>query len=612
MEQTKECIRRIRPYVDRAVIIVDETVTEESKKWLRDHNCEVYFHPWEDSMVKMRNQYLQKCQHGDWIVVSDPDEWFCEEFCKDLRKIIEDAERNGIGLLLINSHDILIKEDGTKEESVSDFFKNLIFKYEEGVRYEGVGEVKEVHEELKLPPGTKVAALPKRYYYEHVKYWHEVWERAARNVFIAGGGNNVGTRNKAWPKLRQICYELGLDTWPKAREYFRRGNIDPRLKEWLWENRQDGWDYEHEMMEFGRWYFEYLHPEEAKFPDGRVWKPIFELKPGSPQEVMRYVEQCYLEVLGRHADDEGKQAYTRAILEGRIRREDLPEILRRSPEYRMRFPEKFKEEKRVKLQVPVDVNVRVSEDMFVQALMRSGTYWQKIKPMLNLAKKLEAYLAIQKKAETGGRGVDEEPVETFQHYVEKIKQIMPPDKYPYILEIGAGAGSETKALMDAGYKVTGITFGKDNIRYAKENYDIDLIEMDMHNLELPEGIFDGVVMIHTFEHALAPHMVVGEIRYVLKDGGRVYLVVPDIKEQTIWHTNLLYPDQIVAMFKFWGFKDLKQTELKSRSGGDKWEFAFEKLPSNHPDFQHNWGYIQHIYKRRAELYADNNDLHRMS
>jgi len=391
--------------------------------------------------------------------------------------------------LLINSHDILIKEDGTKEESVSDFFKNLIFKYDEGVRYEGVGEVKEVHEELKLPPGTKVAALPKKYYYEHVKYWHEVWERAARNVFIAGGGNNVGTRNKAWPKLRQICDELGLDTWPKAREYFRKGNIDPRLKEWLWENRQDGWDYEHEMMEFGRWYFEYLHPEEAKFPDGRVWKPIFELKPGSPQEVMRYVEQQYLEVLGRHADDTGKQAYTRAILEGRIRREDLPEILRRSPEYRMRFPEKFKAEEKVRLQVPVDVHVRVTEDMFVDALMRSETYWQKIKPKLRLANKFEAYLAIQKKAETGGRGVDEEPVETFLHYVEKIKQIMPPGKYPYILEIGAGSGSETKALMDAGYKVTGITFGKDNIRYAKENYDIDLIEMDMHNLELPEGIF---------------------------------------------------------------------------------------------------------------------------
>jgi len=86
-------------------------------------------------------------------------------------------------------------------------------------------------------------------------------------------------------------------------------------------------------------------------------------------------------------------------------------------------------------------------------------------------------------------------------------------------------------------------------------------------------------------------MVIGEIRYVLKDGGRVYLVVPDVKEQTIWHTNLLYPDQIVALFEFWGFRDLKQSELKSRSGWDKWEFAFEKLPNDHPDFQHNWGYI---------------------
>jgi len=389
VDQAIVCIKRLRPYVDRYVVIVDESVTEEQKQKLRDLGCEVYFHPWEDSTVKMRNQYLQKCQTDDWVIVHDPDEWFNEQFCKDVRRICEKAKREGIDLLLINAHDILIKEDGTREETVSTFFKNLIFRKRLGTHYEGVGKAKVLHETLIIPGLQKTVKLPPKYWYEHVKYWYEVWERAARNVFIAGGGNNAGERNPSWKPLRKICDELGLDTWPKAREYFRKGNIDPRLKEWLWENRSEGFDYDHEEMEFGRWYFEYLHPEEAKFPDGRVWKPVFEVDLNSPAGIMKYVEKCYLEILGRHADQEGKEAYTKAILEGKIRKEDLPNILRRSREYMERegiAPE------RVRMQIPVNVDIGVTPEMFVEALRRSTTFWIDIKPLMDVGKFIKKQL----------------------------------------------------------------------------------------------------------------------------------------------------------------------------------------------------------------------------
>jgi SAM-dependent methyltransferase len=261
--------------------------------------------------------------------------------------------------------------------------------------------------------------------------------------------------------------------------------------------------------------------------------------------------------------------------------------------------EKFGE--KVRVQVPVSIDVQVTPEMFVKAIMQSETYWRKIKPMIDLARKFDAYLAIQKKAETGGKGVDEEPLETFTHYIEKIKAAMPPDKYPFILEVGAGAGDETKALMDAGYRVVGITFGEDNIKRAEEKYGIKLLEMDMHNLQFPEKYFDGAVIIHTFEHALAPHMVVGELRYVLRDGGRVYVAVPDPDAEhvkTVWHTNLLNKEQIIEIFRYWGFREISGGELQGKCDRDKYEFVFEKLPDDHPDFRHKWGYIQHIYRRR--------------
>jgi len=242
-------IERLRPHVDRYVIIVDETVTELQKKALVAAGCEVYFHPWTDSMVNMRNQYLKKVQTDDWVIVHDPDEHFNEQFCNDVRNILKRAEEQDIDLLLINSHDIDIDKDGKRNERISDFFKNLIFRKREGTRYEGVGEVKEVHETLIIPGTMKQVRLdPKKYWYTHEKYWWEVWERAARNVFMAGGGNNAGSCNPSWKPLREICESIGLTDWTKARDYFRKGNIDPRLKKWLWDNRSEGFDYQHECV----------------------------------------------------------------------------------------------------------------------------------------------------------------------------------------------------------------------------------------------------------------------------------------------------------------------------------------------------------------------------
>ncbi|MCW4049218.1 MAG: DUF4214 domain-containing protein [Candidatus Bathyarchaeota archaeon] len=421
IDQATVCIKRLRPHVDRYVVIVDGSVTEKQKQSLRDLGCEVYFHPWEDSMVKMRNQYLEKCQTDDWIIVHDPDEWFCEKFCEDVREICEKAEKDDLALLLINSHDTTIKEDGSRDESVSDFFKNLIFQKKEGTSYEGVGEVKEVHETLIIPGLTKAVRLPKEeYWYEHTKYWHEVWERAARNVFMAGGGNNAGTRNPSWRPLRDICDELGLDTWPKAREYFRKGDIDPRLKQWLWDNRFEGFDFDHEEMEFGRWYFEYLYPEEREFTD-EVWEPVYEIPIGSPAELMNYVEKTYIELLGRHADQAGKEYYTNAILEGLLRREDLPDIIKQSLEYQQKVAEPPSiQGERIRIPVPVNVDLQITEGIFLEALKRSNVYWQGIKPKMDIGGFVFDSLEPEEKEEFLKWFYEKEP--TLKQFLTKLSE----------------------------------------------------------------------------------------------------------------------------------------------------------------------------------------------
>ena len=266
MDQTKKCVEQIQPgkYVDRAVIIVDETVTEESKKWLEEHGCEVYAEQWEDSMVKMRNQYLSRLKYGDWCVVSDPDELYSHKICQELRLVIENSNSEGYGLLLLASHDNTKMFDGSVSTAVSGFHKNLIFKYLPDVYYDGAGESKNVHEILNLPEGTKVFTLHDKYFYTHYKTEEELLDRSFRNVFMGGGGLNASTTNPHFHPLRDIGNKLGLDTWPKMRDYLRAGEIDKGLLEWI-ESVKDvkGTDYLNETQQCYN-YYKAIHPEELE------------------------------------------------------------------------------------------------------------------------------------------------------------------------------------------------------------------------------------------------------------------------------------------------------------------------------------------------------------
>ena len=410
VEQAEECIEKLMPLVDRYVVIIDETVSHDQIQLLKELGCEVYLYPWEDSMVKMRNQYLNKVQTGDWVIVHDPDECFNDTFCRDIKSLCKNAEEDDVVLLLVNSRDITIGVDGEGPETTSDHFKNLIFQKREGARYEGVGEHKHVHETLIFSSPPKVVQLSKdQYWYVHIKFWHEVWERAARNVFMAGGGNNVGETNIAWLPLLECFKHLGIMNWPAAREYLRKGDISLGLKEWLWLNRYEGFDYHHEMMEMGRWYFEYLHPDEKQFADGRIWEPVHDLAPGSAPEVMRYVEETYQKILGRHAEVKGKTSYTEAILGGTMLREDLPTILKQSPEYKELSGKTVEQ---VKIHVPVQAQIALSEDLFLDAMRRSRTYWEQIKPVIDVGKHIQ-------------NGLSEEDWKEFLKYFYKEKPQLP-------------------------------------------------------------------------------------------------------------------------------------------------------------------------------------------
>ena len=333
--QTLRCLERVAPGVDCCIIIVDDTVTTEQVDYIKGIDpakVKVVYKQWKDDFPAMRNAYLEEARKegATFVCVSDPDELYCEPFVWDIKGIVEMGESEDVALFLINSHDVTIDEDGGEHEVNSSFFKNLMFKLCDEVRYDGVA-AGFVHENLIICAGL-VKTLPSQYYYQHLKRAIDVKERGARNVWISGGGNNAKDKNPHFAPLRAITNKLALKSWKDVRAYVRKGNVDKELLDWI-ESIKDvsGADYINETRDWFLWY-SLLHPEEL----GGARSTPLPLSLNSHDELRAFVEQAYLSVIGRHAEEDSKEMYVKAIEEGKVKRDDLEGILKESKEFKER------------------------------------------------------------------------------------------------------------------------------------------------------------------------------------------------------------------------------------------------------------------------------------
>lgn len=120
------------------------------------------------------------------------------------------------------------------------------------------------------------------------------------------------------------------------------------------------------------------------------------------------------------------------------------------------------------------------------------------------------------------------------HTVESmgfIKGLIPPERYPAMLDIGCGEGLEAEVLRQLGYDVTAIIWGEINEKYARENYPgVKFVNCDMHDLPFASDSFNVVFMNQVFEHLYAPFVFLLELWCIMKIGGKVFIDVPQFKE----------------------------------------------------------------------------------
>jgi glycosyltransferase involved in cell wall biosynthesis len=257
--ETMQCIARVKPYVDR-VVVVDGGSNDDTIITLRNYDgVELYLHPWEDNFPQQRTNYLTHAGEDnggtDWVLVSDPDELFSVDALKNMRKEIESA--GPYNMLAFESNSVSMKGPKIVHHRQDKYWKALLFKWNKGIHYIG-----NPHETLVIEKGHRVKNLP--YHYYHIKQDNVTWHRGARNAWVGGGGPNMGERQKLWKPFKDLVKaKTGIESWVDFDKYMIKGNIDSEIRDQLIEFRKEvGYDGSSEWREFYKTYFRIYHPEE--------------------------------------------------------------------------------------------------------------------------------------------------------------------------------------------------------------------------------------------------------------------------------------------------------------------------------------------------------------
>lgn len=386
-EETLPVIRRVKPYVDEIIIIHQYTIMDSVKKEFEDlGNCHLFHIEWNEDFSRYRTQYIIKCgnvaeQKGYnknelYMLITDPDEFPSIPMLENIINMATKASLVNASIVTFNSHDIFVKGEGTdipitfvprvpesitKEEllsnSTSTYYKELLVKYQDGLKYDG-----KVHHTL-IGNNLKIIQAPKEYYYEHIKTDMDLNVHGIRNFWIGGGG--IQEKTSKWREMKNIASKYGIETWEQLHRFMKIGNVPSDLKQFWIDHRNDN-DRPHidsELRSFFKYYF-FLHPNELKIinkslldksNENLLDKKDNEIKqtvktiitddgiqdPRAPYdsqgEIEQFVHDTYMKILLRDPDPGGKATYTKLIKQKNIKRENLVNILRNSQEYKDKY-----------------------------------------------------------------------------------------------------------------------------------------------------------------------------------------------------------------------------------------------------------------------------------
>ncbi len=100
-----------------------------------------------------------------------------------------------------------------------------------------------------------------------------------------------------------------------------------------------------------------------------------------------------------------------------------------------------------------------------------------------------------------------------------------------LLDIGCGSGRYLNLMKGLGWNVFGVEPDAKASKVAMDRFRIQVLNSTMEEANLPENFYDAVTMNHVIEHVYDPNELLQECLRVLKPGGRLIVITPNVGSQ---------------------------------------------------------------------------------
>jgi len=97
-----------------------------------------------------------------------------------------------------------------------------------------------------------------------------------------------------------------------------------------------------------------------------------------------------------------------------------------------------------------------------------------------------------------------------------------------LLDVGCSIGLFLDLARERGWRGTGIEFAPRALAHARERYGLDVLDVPLDEAGFEDGSFDAVGLLSVLEHTNEPGRMLGDVARVLRPGGAVYVVVPNV------------------------------------------------------------------------------------
>lgn len=137
-----------------------------------------------------------------------------------------------------------------------------------------------------------------------------------------------------------------------------------------------------------------------------------------------------------------------------------------------------------------------------------------------------------------------------------------------LLDVGCGEGGQLAGLQAMGWQVEGQDIDPAAAEQARIQHGLQVHVGSLHDVALPDAVFDVVTMSHLIEHVYDPVALLKECHRILKPGGSVVAVTPNVKSyghecfQSNWmplepprHLHMFSPTTLVRVARLAGFAE---------------------------------------------------------